>query len=98
MADGRDHLKRKIMKRRLCFTSFCLLFGGSVFGQNGGKDNGRGQNPNRDQNYNEWDRSGKRDHIEWAVQNKNATGNDGRSMNIRVINLSLGHRPYESTA
>jgi len=62
MTDGRDHLKGKIMKRRLFFTIFCLLFAGSVFGQNGGKDNGRGQNPNRDQNYNEWDRSGKRDH------------------------------------
>ncbi|HYR87099.1 MAG TPA: S8 family peptidase [Terriglobia bacterium] len=38
------------------------------------------------------------DAIEWAVQNRNAKGNDGQSMNIRVINLSLGHRPFESTA
>ena len=65
MTDGRDHLKGKIVQRRLFFTLFCLLFAGSVFGQsgqNGGKDNGRSQNRDRDQNYNEWDRSGKRDH------------------------------------
>jgi subtilisin family serine protease len=36
--------------------------------------------------------------IDWALQNKNAMGNDGQPMNIRVLNLSLGHRPFESTA
>jgi serine protease AprX len=36
--------------------------------------------------------------IEWSVANKNAIGKDGQSMNIRVLNLSLGHRPFESTA
>ena len=36
--------------------------------------------------------------IEWAVDNRNNPGNNGQPMNIRVINLSLGHRPYESTA
>ncbi|HLH29951.1 MAG TPA: S8 family peptidase, partial [Terriglobia bacterium] len=34
--------------------------------------------------------------IEWAVTNQNAAGKNGRSMNIRVINLSLGHEPFES--
>jgi serine protease AprX len=34
--------------------------------------------------------------IEWAVQNRNALGKDNRPLNIRVINLSLGHIPYES--
>ncbi|PYS46449.1 MAG: hypothetical protein DMG13_29925 [Acidobacteria bacterium] len=37
--------------------------------------------------------------IEWAIANRNATGNDGKtSLNIRIINLSLGHRPYEAPA
>jgi subtilisin family serine protease len=36
--------------------------------------------------------------IEWAVQNRNALGKDNRPLNIRVINLSLGHVPYESAA
>src|SRR5262245_48753708 len=34
--------------------------------------------------------------IEWAVANRNSRGWDGRALNIRVINLSLGHQPYES--
>jgi len=34
--------------------------------------------------------------IEWAVENRYSRGTDWRSLNIRVINLSLGHRPYES--
>jgi serine protease AprX len=34
--------------------------------------------------------------IEWAIQNRNAIGRDGKPLNIRVINLSLGHKPYES--
>jgi serine protease AprX len=34
--------------------------------------------------------------IEWAIQNRNAIGKDGKPLNIRVINLSLGHKPYES--
>src|SRR5213594_1281996 len=38
------------------------------------------------------------DAIEWAISNRNALGDDGKSMNIRVINISLGHAPYESAA
>jgi serine protease AprX len=34
--------------------------------------------------------------IEWAISNRNAIGDNGRPMNIRVINLSLGHPPSES--
>jgi serine protease AprX len=34
--------------------------------------------------------------IEWAINNRTAAGNNGQSMNIRVLNLSLGHIPYES--
>jgi serine protease AprX len=34
--------------------------------------------------------------IEWVMNNRNATGNNGKNLNIRVINLSLGHVPYES--
>ena len=34
--------------------------------------------------------------IEWAVANQNSKGWDGRALNIRVINMSLGHQPYES--
>jgi len=34
--------------------------------------------------------------IEWAVANRNSKGWDGRALNIRVINMSLGHQPYES--
>jgi serine protease AprX len=34
--------------------------------------------------------------IEWAIQNRNAIGKDGKPLNIRIINLSLGHTPYES--
>jgi serine protease AprX len=34
--------------------------------------------------------------IDWAITNKNMPGNDGQSMNIRVLNLSLGHLPQES--
>jgi serine protease AprX len=34
--------------------------------------------------------------IDWAIANKNMPGNDGQSMNIRVLNLSLGHMPQES--
>ncbi len=34
--------------------------------------------------------------IEWAVANRYSKGIDGRSLNIRIINLSLGHQPYES--
>src|SRR5205814_1029652 len=36
--------------------------------------------------------------IEYAVVNKNAVDANGRNLNIRVINMSLGHQPYESTA
>jgi serine protease AprX len=36
--------------------------------------------------------------IQWAVTNQNAPGNNGRNLNIRVINLSLGHMPYESAS
>jgi len=36
--------------------------------------------------------------IDWAIQNRNAIGKDGKPVNIRVINLSLGHMPYESAA
>src|SRR5204862_3878608 len=32
--------------------------------------------------------------IEWAIANRNAPGDNGVAMNIRVINLSLGHIPY----
>lgn len=38
------------------------------------------------------------DAIEWAIANRNAPGDDGNSMNIRVINISLGHEPYESAS
>ena len=34
--------------------------------------------------------------IEWAIANRNIKGSDGKPLNIRVINLSLGHLPYES--
>jgi serine protease AprX len=34
--------------------------------------------------------------IEWVLQNRNAIGKDGKPLNIRIINLSLGHTPYES--
>ncbi|PYR89545.1 MAG: hypothetical protein DMG19_07060, partial [Acidobacteria bacterium] len=33
--------------------------------------------------------------IQWAIHNRYSTGSNGYSLNIRVINLSLGHRPYE---
>jgi serine protease AprX len=33
--------------------------------------------------------------IDWAVANRNSLGSDGLPLNIRVINLSLGHAPYE---
>ncbi|PYS21779.1 MAG: hypothetical protein DMG11_27515, partial [Acidobacteria bacterium] len=33
--------------------------------------------------------------IDWAIANRNMPGNDGQSMNIRVLNLSLGHLPQE---
>jgi serine protease AprX len=33
--------------------------------------------------------------IDWVMDNRNAPGNDGQSMNIRVINMSLGHMPME---
>lgn len=36
--------------------------------------------------------------VEWAVNNQNAIGNNGQPMNIRVINMSLGHIPYESAS
>lgn len=36
--------------------------------------------------------------IDWAIQNRNAAGNDGQPLNIRVINLSLGHQPFESAS
>ena len=32
------------------------------------------------------------------INNRNARGNDGQTLNIRVINLSLGHLPLESAA
>jgi serine protease AprX len=35
--------------------------------------------------------------IDWVIANRNALGNDGKPLNIRVINLSLGHAPYESS-
>ncbi|MBI4474639.1 MAG: S8 family peptidase [Acidobacteria bacterium] len=35
--------------------------------------------------------------IEWAIQHRNDTVN-GNSLNIRIINLSLGHQPYEPTS
>src|SRR5439155_18539226 len=35
--------------------------------------------------------------IEWAIANQNAIGDDGKTnLNIRIINISLGHRPYEA--
>ena len=34
--------------------------------------------------------------IEWVIKNRYARGYDGKPLNIRVINLSLGHIPYES--
>jgi serine protease AprX len=34
--------------------------------------------------------------IEWAIANRNAKGDDGSPLNIRILNLSLGHVPYES--
>jgi serine protease AprX len=34
--------------------------------------------------------------IEWAVTNRNTAGYDKKALNIRVINLSLGHAPSES--
>ena len=33
--------------------------------------------------------------VEWAIQHRNSKTVDGRDLNIRVINLSLGHAPYE---
>jgi subtilisin family serine protease len=36
--------------------------------------------------------------IDWAIANQNINGNDGRPLNIRVINLSLGHQPLEGSA
>jgi serine protease AprX len=36
--------------------------------------------------------------LEWAIDHKNGTGSNGQPLNIRVINLSLGHRPFEPTA
>jgi serine protease AprX len=36
--------------------------------------------------------------VEWAIMNRNAIGDNGLPMNIRVINLSLGHAPLESAA
>jgi serine protease AprX len=36
--------------------------------------------------------------IDWAITNRNAIGNDGKPLNIRVINLSLGHPPQEGAA
>jgi serine protease AprX len=33
--------------------------------------------------------------IDWVIANRNATGYDGKPVNIRVINLSLGHPPME---
>src|SRR5207237_9121670 len=36
--------------------------------------------------------------VEWAIDNRNAVGNDGQSLNIRVLNLSLGHPAYEPAA
>jgi serine protease AprX len=34
--------------------------------------------------------------IEWAIANRWSNGKDGKPLNIRVINLSLGHTPNES--
>jgi serine protease AprX len=36
--------------------------------------------------------------IDWAIANRNANGFDGKPLNIRVINLSLGHLPQEGAA
>jgi serine protease AprX len=36
--------------------------------------------------------------IQWAIANRNAIGPNGKPLNIRVLNLSLGHAPYESAA
>lgn len=33
--------------------------------------------------------------IDWAINNQNVLGTDGKPLNIRVINLSLGHMPLE---
>ena len=36
--------------------------------------------------------------IEWAIDNRNALGDDGKPLNIRVLNISAGHAPYESSS
>jgi len=36
--------------------------------------------------------------IDWAIDNQNALGDDGKPLNIRVMNISAGHTPYESSA
>jgi serine protease AprX len=36
--------------------------------------------------------------VEWAIQHKDGMTEDGRSLNIRVINMSLGHTPWEAAA
>ena len=36
--------------------------------------------------------------VEWVIANRNTIGDNGQPMNIRVINLSLGHAPFEPTA
>jgi serine protease AprX len=33
--------------------------------------------------------------IDWVIANQNIMGSDNKPLNIRVINLSLGHLPYE---
>src|SRR5207237_6013490 len=35
--------------------------------------------------------------IDWAIDNRNAIGDDGKPLNIRVLNISAGHIPYESS-
>ena len=34
--------------------------------------------------------------VDWVIQHRNDKGWDGKPLNLRVINLSLGHAPYES--
>ena len=34
--------------------------------------------------------------VEWAIQHRDGLTEDGRSLNIRVINMSLGHTPWEA--
>jgi serine protease AprX len=36
--------------------------------------------------------------IAWVINNRNTIAKDGKPLNIRVINLSLGHLPLESAA